>query len=171
MRECSEDLRRPGERYRHTMSKWSDPGAWARMCSGETCVICRQGRPAGVIAELEGSFVTVGVDAPLKGCCCLVLKRHAVELHDLTEAEGAAYMRDLQRVSMAVKAVTRAVKLNYEIHGNTIPHLHTHVYPRHVGDPFENRPIDPRTVTKPVYGPGEFEEFVERLQRALATAR
>jgi diadenosine tetraphosphate (Ap4A) HIT family hydrolase len=30
--------------------------------------------------------------------------------------------------------VTHPVKMNYEIHGNTIPHLHMHLYPRTPGD-------------------------------------
>ena len=63
--------------------------------------------------------------------------------------------------------VTKAVKLNYEIHGNTIPHLHMHLFPRYVGDVFENRPIDPRTVKCRVYAPGEFAEFAERLREAI----
>lgn len=33
-------------------------------------------------------------------------------------------MRDAQRVSFATSAVTAAMKLLYEIHGNTLPHLH-----------------------------------------------
>jgi SAM-dependent methyltransferase len=35
-------------------------------------------------------------------------------------------------------------KLNYEIHGNTIPHLHLHLFPRRPGDRFEGIPIDGR---------------------------
>jgi diadenosine tetraphosphate (Ap4A) HIT family hydrolase len=71
-------------------------------------------------------------------------------------------------VSAALQAVTGAVKLNYEIHGNTIPHLHTHIYPRYRGDAFENRPIDPRLRGMPVYGTYEFADFVSRLKAALA---
>jgi hypothetical protein len=36
----------------------------------------------------------------------------------------------------------RRRKMNYEIHGNTIPHLHMHLFPRFDGDPFEGGPID-----------------------------
>jgi len=36
----------------------------------------------------------------------------------------------------AVAELVRAVRVNYEIHGNSIPHLHLHIYPRHAGDPF-----------------------------------
>jgi hypothetical protein len=63
-----------------------------------------------------------------------VFRRHAVELHDLSESEGAAFMRDIQRLSAALHLVTGAAKLNYEVHGNTIRHLHMHFYPRHPGD-------------------------------------
>jgi diadenosine tetraphosphate (Ap4A) HIT family hydrolase len=113
----------------------------------------------------------MGEAAPMRGYACLVLRRHAVELHDLTEPEGAAFMRDARRLSAAVAAATGAAKLNYEIHGNTIPHLHLHVYPRYPGDPFEGRPIDPRAVAGPVYAPGEFAAVRTRTLDALRRMR
>ena len=76
----------------------------------------------------------------------------------------------MQRTAKAVHEITGAVKLNYEIHGNTIPHLHLHLFPRYAGDAFENQPINPRLVTTPVYAPGEFAEFVERLREAVGHA-
>jgi len=103
----------------------------------------------------------------MRGYACLVLRRHAVELHDLTAAEGATFMHDAQRLSRAVAVATGAVKLNYEIHGNTLPHLHLHVFPRYPGDPFEGHPIDPRAVTAPVYAPGEFARVRRRVQDVL----
>ena len=45
-------------------------------------------------------------------------------------------------VARALKQELGSTKLNYEIHGNTIPHLHLHLYPRFEGDPFVGRPID-----------------------------
>jgi len=153
------------------MSKWNDAEEWKRLCSGEACPICRDGGPHGVIAELRVSRLTIGEDSGIRGYCCLVLRRHAVELHDLTPDEAAALMRDLHDVSGALARVTGAVKLNYEIHGNTIPHLHVHLYPRYPRDPFENAPIDPSRVRgQQAYAPGEFEAFVSDLLDALATA-
>jgi diadenosine tetraphosphate (Ap4A) HIT family hydrolase len=149
------------------MSQWADPVAWARLCSGEACVICRQGAPNDILAELETSWVTVNEDAPMRGDACLVLRRHAVELHDLGEAEGAAFMRDIRRLSAAVQEVTGAVKLNYAVTGNTIPHVHMHFYPRYRGDPLEGGPIDPKAVRQPVYAPGELAALRARLREAL----
>ena len=58
--------------------------------------------------------------------------------------------------------------MNYEIHGNTIPHLHMHLFPRYVGDAFENQPINPRIVKTAVYAAGEFADFAARVQDALS---
>ena len=149
------------------MSRWRDPAAWEALRRGDTCPVCRDGKPRDVVAELEASWVTMGEEAPMRGYACLVFRRHAVELHDLDAEEGAAFMRDAQRLSRAVAVATAAVKLNYEVHGNTLPHLHLHVFPRFVGDPFEDRPIDPRSVTGPVYAPGELEAMRDRVVAAL----
>ena len=55
------------------------------------------------------------------------------------------------------------IRINYEIHGNTIPHLHLHVFPRFPGDPFDQSPIDPRR------GPiRRSEADLERLRSAIA---
>jgi len=103
----------------------------------------------------------------MRGYACLVSRKHVVELHELSEAEGATFMRDLRKASKALSQVTGAVKLNYEIHGNTIPHLHVHIYPRQVGDAFEDRSINPREIVDPVYAPGEHASFRRRLLKAL----
>jgi len=71
-------------------------------------------------------------------------------------------------VSKALHEVTGAIKLNYEIHGNTIPHLHMHLFPRYVGDAFEGQPINPRLVSALVYAPGEFADFAARIKDALS---
>ncbi len=149
------------------MSQWTDPDRWALLRSGEACVICRQGAPNDILVELETSWVTVNEDAPMRGYASLVFRRHAVELHDLSEAEGAAFMRDVRRLSAALHQITGAVKLNYEVHGNTIPHLHMHFYPRYPGDPFEGGPINPKAVSAPAYAPGEITVVRTRLREAL----
>jgi diadenosine tetraphosphate (Ap4A) HIT family hydrolase len=111
--------------------------------------------------------VTAGEDAPLRGTCAFFARRHVVELHELTRDEAAAYVHDLQRVARAVQTLTGAPKLNYEVHGNTIAHLHTHIFPRYHGDPFQGGPIDPRRAVGPVYAPGEFAAFAGALREAV----
>jgi diadenosine tetraphosphate (Ap4A) HIT family hydrolase len=148
------------------MSKWNSP-EWDTLYSGEACPICRDGRPLGIVAELHATYLTSTLESPMRGYCCLVLKRHAVELYDLSAGEAYALMKDIQRVAKVLQDSTGAVKLNYEIHGNTVPHLHVHLFPRYKGDPFENGPIDPRLIQEAPYKEGEFESFRRLLQARL----
>jgi diadenosine tetraphosphate (Ap4A) HIT family hydrolase len=151
------------------VSRWEDARLWERLLSGEECPICEKGAGWDPVAELDVSSVMTAADGPMRGYCWVPLRRHAVELHDLDPGEAAAYMRDLVRVSRAVQRITGAVKMNYEIHGNTVPHLHTHVFPRYRGDRFENGPIDPRAVKDAVYGAGELERFRTELRKELTS--
>lgn len=151
------------------MSGWNDKERWDAVRNGERCVICAQAEPHDLVAELEGAWVTMQEAAPVRGYLCLVSRVHAVELHDLPEAVYGAFMRDARKVSRAVAEATDAVKLNYEIHGNSIPHLHMHYFPRCRGDQFEGRPIDPRAVQQPVYAPGEFHKVRIAFLAALGT--
>jgi len=91
-------------------------------------------------------WVTAPPDAPLPGYVCLIAKRHVAEPFDLDDLEGHSFWDALMHVARGVRAATQSVKINYEIHGNTVPHLHTHVFPRFRGDPFEGRPIAPTEI-------------------------
>jgi diadenosine tetraphosphate (Ap4A) HIT family hydrolase len=96
-----------------------------------------------VLVELPGTWVTAAPDAPLPGYVCMVSKVHVREPFELVGNSRQAWWDEVSSVAEAVQRATGATKLNYEIHGNTIPHLHLHLYPRYVGDPFEGSPIDP----------------------------
>src|SRR5277367_4056058 len=149
------------------MSAWNDQDRWAGLCSGTACPVCSRGEPLDVVAKLEVCWVTMQEAAPVPGYVCLVSRSHAVELHDLPEEGAAAFMRDARRVSRALAAATGAVKLNYEIHGNSLPHLHMHFFPRYRGDRFENQPINPRLVKNSVYSAGEFDRIRAAFLAAL----
>ena len=104
--------------------------------------ICHRGRPPDTVAELRASWVTSPRSAPLPGYVCVISKRHANEPFELPAGARAEFWEDTNRVAAALNAALAPAKINYEIHGNTIPHLHLHVFPRYAGDPFEGRPID-----------------------------
>ena len=149
------------------MALWNDPAGWSALCSGETCPICIRREPHDMLAKLEASWVTMQEAAPVRGYACLVSQIHAVELHDLADVTSIAFMRDARKVSKALAIATGAVKLNYEIHGNSLPHLHMHFFPRYRGDQFEDQPINPRLVKSPVYAPGEFQCISDAFLAAL----
>jgi len=149
------------------MSSWKHPERWQKWLRGDECPVCRSVDTDHAVAELEVLRLMMSEDRPMRGYAWLPTRRHVIELHELTADEGAAFMRDLRRVSRAIAAATGAVKLNWEIHGNTVPHLHVHLFPRYVGDPWEGKPIDPRGATV-AWKPGEFERLRVRVLEELA---
>jgi diadenosine tetraphosphate (Ap4A) HIT family hydrolase len=106
------------------------------------CVICTSGGPSDIIVESPGVWVTAAKRAPLPGYVCVVSKSHAVEPFDLSPERQGAFWLEVCTVARAVRDACASSKINYEIHGNTVPHLHLHVFPRYPGDPFTGRPID-----------------------------
>ena len=78
-------------------------------------------------------------------------------------------MTDVQVASLVLKSVTGAVKINYELHGNTMPHLHMHLFPRYLDDSFPSAPIDYR-ISEPVAysSEREFTDFIEAMRGELA---
>ncbi len=130
-----------------------------------SCLICSSlgGRPDAVVAELNASWVTAGTDTPLPGYACVVAKQHVVEPYDLPDHERAAFWEDCMLAARALAELFRPSKMNYEIHGNTIPHLHMHLYPRFAGDPYEGGPINNRAHF------ARTAEDIERIRRVVET--
>ena len=108
---------------------------------GSRCPICASGHPLDVIAELDATWVTAQPIAVLPGYACVVARRHVEEPFQLPDDELIAFWREAMAVARALDSLLEPRKMNYEIHGNSIPHLHMHLYPRFLGDPFEGRPI------------------------------
>ena len=116
-----------------------------RVDSPETsCPICACGEPLDVVAELATTWITAPVDAPLPGYVCVVARRHVVEPFELPQTEFVAFWHEAMLAARTVADLYRPTKMNYEIHGNTIPHLHLHLYPRFADDPYVGGPIDTR---------------------------
>ena len=118
------------------------------------------------IIELPHSWLIAEPVECLRGACHMIAKKHAIELYDLNENELLGLMKEVQIYAWALKTVTGAIKINYEIHGNTAPHLHMHLYPRYINDPFPGRAIDYHRKVEQ-YAPGEFESFVQGMNEMI----
>jgi diadenosine tetraphosphate (Ap4A) HIT family hydrolase len=70
-----------------------------------------------------------------------VARRHATELSGLADAERRAYLDEMCLLARAVEDAFRPHKLNYELLGNQVPHLHWHLFPRSRTDPEALRPV------------------------------
>ena len=75
------------------------------------------------------------------GYCVLIARTHATELADLPDDERRAYLDEMCLLARAVRAHARPRKLNYELLGNQVPHLHWHLFPRTLSDPDGHKPV------------------------------
>lgn len=106
----------------------------------QDCPLCADpSKGMELVADLTMTRAYLQKSASFRGYCILVLKRHAVELDDLSPEERSALMEDVARVGHAIRRVCQPTKLNYEILGNVVPHIHVHVIPRYTTDPTWDR--------------------------------
>ena len=96
--------------------------------------------------------------------------RHVAEPTDLTDEEAAAYWRELLIVGRAIESVMQPVKLNYNLLGNSLPHLHTHVIPRYADDPMPGWPFPFPEVEPDPLPAEELRPDVEALRAAIRPA-
>jgi diadenosine tetraphosphate (Ap4A) HIT family hydrolase len=121
---------------------WADPDSWARRCRPDGCIVCTSGHPYGIIGELGHTWVTTDREVAVFGYLCVISKTHSVEPFELPEPQRTAFWTESIAVANGLSRLLQPVKVNYEIHGNTLPHLHMHLLPRRADDAFVGRPID-----------------------------
>lgn len=113
---------------------------WQKLLSGEECPLCAdESKGMTMVGDLEIARAYLQRSANFRGYCILVLKRHAVEIDDLSPDERTMLIEDIAQVARAVRRVCKPKKLNYEILGNVVPHVHCHIIPRYETDPTWDR--------------------------------
>jgi len=93
------------------------------------------------IAELEQCYVTLNRDQFFPGYCFVFTKQHVTELFHLDRIVRSTVIEEVNRVAAALYAVFTPTKINYELLGNMVPHMHWHIIPRFEADPLWPRPI------------------------------
>jgi diadenosine tetraphosphate (Ap4A) HIT family hydrolase len=138
--------------------------------------MCAQGRPeedeygARILAgEVSDAYLQkAGIQ---RGYTIVIWRgRHAAEPTELSEAEASAYWLELLRVGRALETHFEPVKLNYDVLGNSLPHLHTHVLPRYADDPKPGWPFPFPEKTPPPHPEVEFRADVDTLRGLLSAA-
>jgi len=152
------------------MSFHHNVGQWLLQAQQEHCPYClKQEDPTHslTLKLFKHSELCAHPLVPLKGTCYLLSREHYVELFDMEEPALLGFMQEAQIAARVLKQVTGAFRINYEVHGNTVPHLHLHLLPRYLDDPFAGKPIDYNRIEPPVYGSGEFDGFVRQMRERL----
>jgi diadenosine tetraphosphate (Ap4A) HIT family hydrolase len=111
------------------------------------CPFCRKLSDLGSLAPEEliwqfpHSVALLGPWQYYQGYCILVARTHATELDQLPDAERVAYFNEMCLLARAIGKAFRPRKLNYELLGNQVPHLHWHLFPRYDLDPDMLKPV------------------------------
>jgi diadenosine tetraphosphate (Ap4A) HIT family hydrolase len=94
--------------------------------------------------------------------------RHVVEPTELDNDEAAKYGREVLAVGRALQTVFAPVKMNYNVLGNWVPHLHTHLVPRYADDPRPGWPFPFPEPDPPPMPEERLARDLELLRGALA---
>jgi diadenosine tetraphosphate (Ap4A) HIT family hydrolase len=112
----------------------------------ESCEICEgasrmnDGNPYWV-ATLGTGNVVLGWNQMIPGYTLFLSKIHAAELHDLPREVRTKHLQEMDTVAEAVYRAFAPRKLNIESLGNSVAHLHWHIFPRHADDPNPTWPV------------------------------
>lgn len=93
------------------------------------------------IAELEQCYVLLNRDQFFPGYCFVFAKEHVTELFHLDRPTRQAVIEEVNLVARALAETFEPTKINYELLGNMVPHMHWHLVPRFETDPLWPRPI------------------------------
>ena len=94
-----------------------------------------------VFYESRVSVAKLNPDQAFEGYTFLTLKWHEEELYGLADKDRKQFLEDMSLVASALSKAFNPDKMNYELLGNSMPHLHWHLVPRYTSDPMWGRPI------------------------------
>jgi diadenosine tetraphosphate (Ap4A) HIT family hydrolase len=119
------------------------------------------------VTELEHSFVLLNRDQFFPGYTLLFTKQHVTELFHLDRAARSGLMEEVSRVAEALFTLFQPDKINYELLGNMVPHIHWHLVPRRSDEPLWPRPIWSEPHNELLASPEEYRERIRLIRQAL----
>ena len=133
----------------------------------DTCPSSEAGQVLRKVGDLPASIAILAPDQYYKGYTMVVSKTHAVELYELPERQATQYYQDMVAVARAIAAAFKPRKMNYEALGNTVGHLHWHLFPRYEWDPHPKRPIWETSHPPRLPSPEEYADTIAAIRRHL----
>jgi diadenosine tetraphosphate (Ap4A) HIT family hydrolase len=121
------------------------------------------------IADLRASTAFVARNQVCRGYVVLVYNRaHATELYRLEREDRIAFMDDLADIAGAIDRAYKPHKMNYELLGNLVPHLHWHIIPRRRSDQIElAQPVLGKDYAEVRLSPEEYAEIIAEIRECL----
>ncbi|MGH8878680.1 MAG: HIT family protein [Stackebrandtia sp.] len=123
------------------------------------------------VSRLDASILRLVADQYSRGYCILISDAHGPELHDLDSDQASRFFADLTRASKAIAHAMAADKMNLEILGNAVPHVHTHLVPRYYGDSAPGARLLRDHNAPATLGHDEYADIARRIRYALASGQ
>ena len=150
------------------------PASFYALKRGEGCPMCAEGRPDetpfGIrifAGEVSDAYVQrVGLQRGYT--VCIWRGRHVAEPTELEPGDASRYWLEVLGVGRALEQYLEPVKLNYDVLGNSLPHLHTHVMPRYADDPRPGWPYPFPEEDPPPHPQDELRRDAEALRALLS---
>jgi diadenosine tetraphosphate (Ap4A) HIT family hydrolase len=129
-----------------------------------------------LIAELDTGYAVLGDNQYYRGYAIFLSKRCVPELHALPPDVRPRFLEEMALVAAAVFRAFSPRKLNYELLGNSVPHLHWHIFPRYEDDPNPQWPVWSNrafleAARQTDIDPAELASLRARVREALASVR
>jgi diadenosine tetraphosphate (Ap4A) HIT family hydrolase len=129
------------------MTERTWPEDWEGRKAGLACPGCADGRPDedkhGVrYLSVDHADAYLQRVTPAPGYSVVVFRgRHVPDPTLLGPEETLAFWSAVAVAAQAIEAVFSPCHLNYQILGNSMPHVHVHIVPRYLSDPDPERPL------------------------------
>lgn len=98
-----------------------------------SCPLCN---PANEHLLYSNDLFRVILVNDIPGFLRIILNKHVKELSDLPKEEALLITKEIIRLEKALKKHIRPDKINVATLGNYVPHLHIHIIPRFINDPW-----------------------------------
>ena len=135
------------------------PADWSERVHGKDCAMCADGRAdvahgsSRIFAGRVSDAYLVRSDVGQRGYSVVIWRgRHVSDPTELSADEGRDYFAEVLRVGRAIERQYEPIKMNFEMLGNSLPHLHTHVVPRYLDDGEPGQPPHFMRVARPNEG-------------------
>jgi diadenosine tetraphosphate (Ap4A) HIT family hydrolase len=119
------------------------------------------------IAELKQCYVLLNRDQFFPGYTFVISKEHVTELFHLDREARATVIEEVASTAAALYKLFKPDKINYELLGNMVPHMHWHLAPRFRTDRLWPRPIWAEPHEEVVLSPAEYAERIELIKKAI----
>jgi diadenosine tetraphosphate (Ap4A) HIT family hydrolase len=115
------------------------------MSTDPNCPFCKrtptpeQSWGDNLVWQFPHSFAVLGQWQYYTGYCVLISRRHVAELSELGP-DRLTHLQEMAWLAEAIEKCFQPYKLNYELLGNQVRHIHWHLFPRSADDPDRLRP-------------------------------